>query len=372
MGNDGGSIPTRRELVKEAARDQTTTEVKALQQEQQGYDWTTCPLSHRPLAPPVVSDQAGKLYNKDAVLQFLLPPAAASSPHEGGGPSRADAERFLAGRVRSWKDVVEVKFEEEEAVAADADEDEDRRRRPPQQQQQQQPQQQRSHGGGRARTPPRWVCPVTKKVLGPKVKSVYLVPCGHAFSESAIREIAADHCLQLTARFRADDQCNEPFTAENVIRILAIAPADLHRLEARAQMLQAQGLTHSLKKASGGKKQKKRKNAETEAGRLLQADASTLDGEDPTRVETQTAHESRGTPTPTTTTTTVIKDAATASLTAKVLQHEKERQKRRKLAMNENLKSLFSSSGAAPDAGSARNAGDFMTRGYSIPANAKR
>ena len=61
-----------------------------------------------------------------------------------------------------------------------------------------------------------------------------------------------------------------------------------------------------------------------------------------------------------------IKNAATASLTAKVLADEQEKAKRRKLGSNDNLKSLFSTGKTA------RKDGDFMTRGFSIPTMAKR
>jgi hypothetical protein len=62
-----------------------------------------------------------------------------------------------------------------------------------------------------------------------------------------------------------------------------------------------------------------------------------------------------------------IKNAATASLTAKVLIEEQERNKRRKLGLNDNLKSLFSSTGAN---GSTQKGGDFLTRGFSVPKRA--
>ncbi len=78
-----------------------------------------------------------------------------------------------------------------------------------------------------------------------------------------------------------------------------------------------------------------------------------------------------------------IRDAATASLTARVIKDEMERNKRRKLGMNDNLKALFTSStsvtstsaqqaadGAAGKKSSQNS--DFMTRGYTIPANARR
>ncbi len=165
-----GSIPTRRELVKEAARNRTTTEIKESQQEQQSYNWTTCPLSHRPLSQPIVSDCAGKLYNKDSVLQYLLP---SDDNDDGGGANKLDQDEFLAGRIRSLKDVIEVKFEVDTDHPRDA----------------------------AAHRKERWVCPITTKELGPNVKSVYLVPCGHAFSENAVKEVSEEICLQVFMSF---------------------------------------------------------------------------------------------------------------------------------------------------------------------------
>ena len=58
-----------------------------------------------------------------------------------------------------------------------------------------------------------------------------------------------------------------------------------------------------------------------------------------------------------------IKNASTASLTKKVLDEQEERNKRRKLEQNDNVKSLFSSRDARPN---AKNSADYMTRGFSI------
>jgi hypothetical protein len=160
------SIPTRRELVKEAARNPTTTELKESQNTQQEYYWTTCPLSQRPLATPIVSDSSGKLYNKDAVLEFLLP-AGDGTP----GRIRSDNEEVLEGRVKSIRDVVEVKFEVVKETSS-------------------------VRKGGNMKVE-KWVCPVARKELGPGVKAVYLVPCGHAFSDAAVKEISAEACLQV-------------------------------------------------------------------------------------------------------------------------------------------------------------------------------
>lgn len=67
MGCDGGSIPTRCELVKtkkkqERADPNEITRVK----------WTLCALSKEPLTPPIVACPQGQLFNKEAVITHLL------------------------------------------------------------------------------------------------------------------------------------------------------------------------------------------------------------------------------------------------------------------------------------------------------------
>ncbi|KAF2863797.1 DUF602-domain-containing protein [Piedraia hortae CBS 480.64] len=200
MGNDGGSIPTRRELVKEAARNPSTQEIKTSRQEQQSHNWSVDPISQDPLAPPILSDCTGRLYNKDSILEYLV---------EGkGDPTK--------GAVKGIKDVVEVNF----FVDGDA-----------------------------------WKCPLTGDRLGPNgVKAVYLVPCGHAFSAASIKEVADDKC----------PQCGETYAPNDVIPILSTAEEDIARLQLRIKTLSEKGLTHSLKKASSlGKKKRKQKEAET-------------------------------------------------------------------------------------------------------------
>lgn len=325
MGNDGGSIPTRRELVKNAARNPNTSELKATQLEAQTHAWTHCPLSNRPLVAPIVSDCAGTLYNKDAILEHLLPSDDASTTIQ------KEKDEILQGRVKGLRDVVEVKFQVEKATASGKED--------------------------------KKVCPITSKELGPHTKAVYLVPCGHAFSEVAMREVAGDTCVE----------CSEAYTEENVITILPVSKEDIARLLTRAAKLKESGLTHSLKKAPGSKKRKKHDTATATGSDKMAATNEELNGEGlPEKLKTRLAEngtekrqasQSRsGTATP-----SGIKNAATASLTAKVLEEQEERNKRRKLGLNENLKSLFSNNGY--DA-STRKGGDFMTRGYSLPKKA--
>ena len=163
-------------------------------------------------------------------------------------------------------------------------------------------------------------------------------------------------------------QCNEPYTAENIIPILPVSQTDKDRLENRIEDLKSHGLTHSLKKAPGsGKKRKKTATVKeaTVTERPVESDTE-VKGEKPESDDTKDA----GPKTQTTKSEkpeSNIKNAETASLTAKVLAEQEERNKRRKLGANENVKSLFSNKN-----GMEEKHVDFMTRGFSIPANARR
>ncbi|EME77381.1 uncharacterized protein MYCFIDRAFT_158227 [Pseudocercospora fijiensis CIRAD86] len=297
MGNDGGSIPTRRELVKEAARDPTTSEVKASQHEQQEYYWTTDPISREPLAQPVVSDASGKLYNKSTILEYLVE-----------GARKEDVDIITQGAIKSLKDVVEVKFE----VHAEGSE--------------------RKNGTAKREV---WKCPVTGDKLGPGSKAAYIVPCGHAFSGSAIKEVSGEKCLT----------CDSEYASNDIIPILPVTETDIARLSLRVKTLHEKGLSHSLKKASGGKKRKKKdEDPDGKANGLSKKESL------PAANGKSEAKASNG-----------INNSSTATLTAKVLQ-EQEQAKKRKLE-NDNVKSLFSSKDLGKDAGKNR---DFMTRGYSV------
>lgn len=144
--------------------------MKETQKEQQEHYWTTDPLSHQPLSLPIVSDCLGNLYSKDGVLEYLL--AAGSDSSER---SKGCSEDDFSSRVQSLRDVVEVKFQVEE--------DEEK---------------------GKSKAGPlKLVCPITNKTLGPGVKAVYLVPCGHAFQESAVKEMSGENCLQVSPSLHA-------------------------------------------------------------------------------------------------------------------------------------------------------------------------
>ncbi|OAL49417.1 DUF602-domain-containing protein [Pyrenochaeta sp. DS3sAY3a] len=327
MGNDGGSIPKRNELVKEAAKALTAAQIKEAQTEQQEYGWTTDPLTRKPLARPVVSDGAGVLYNKESIIEYLLKEEGgekAEMRKVGGVKGTVEGGFSELGtfgdRVKGLKDVVEVNFEISTAE---------------------------SEGNGRGE---RWVCPITGNALGPGTKAVYIVPCGHAFAGSVVKEVNETTCLT----------CSEPYAENDVIPILPTAPTDIARLNLRLKTLKEKGLTHALKKAPGSKKRKKNidKDANSEAAengaKTSDEDKKSSDPEK-TKLDKQskaTNGASNG-----------IKNASTASLTRKVMEEQEERNKRRKLAQNDNVNSLFSKGQSKPGLG---NSADYMTRGFSI------
>jgi len=189
MGNDGGSIPTRRELVKNASRAPTVSELKATALESLLHAWTHCALSGDTLdLESVVSDWRGRLYNYEAILKGLMP---TDEPAEVTPASLG---------ITSLRDVQKLKF---------------------------------------SKSGDKWACPISMKEMGPSTKAVYLVPCGHVFAEVAITEIQESTC----------PECSEAFERENVVSILPITDKEFSRLEGCAR---SRGTRRDEQKTQGG------------------------------------------------------------------------------------------------------------------------
>ena len=63
MGCDGGTIPTRDELVK--------LKKKPEQRDKDGhriFRWQHCSISQQPLRKPVMACEMGKMYNKESII----------------------------------------------------------------------------------------------------------------------------------------------------------------------------------------------------------------------------------------------------------------------------------------------------------------
>jgi hypothetical protein len=285
MGNDGGSIPKRRELVKSAARAPTVSELKATALENLTHAWAYDPLTSEPLdMENVVSDWRGRLYNYESVLRGLMP---SGDDNEATAPTLAHGESpelsFTSTGIRSLRDVIKLKIKRYEPSASKGQE--------------------------------VWACPVSLKELGPATKAVYLVPCGHVFADAAIKQIQEDIC----------PECSEKFEARDVIPILPTENVDLNHLTERISSLKASGLTHSLKKEKGnGKKKRKAEEADgDEKPKSEKAGESHREHGSAVKATSKSNASSR---------VSGINNAMTASLTARVLAEQEERNKRRKLA----------------------------------------
>ncbi|OTA99370.1 hypothetical protein M426DRAFT_76401 [Hypoxylon sp. CI-4A] len=268
MGNDGGSIPKRRELVREAARLPTASELKATALESLSHAWSTCPLSDAPLDfTNTVSDWRGRLYNYEFVLQCLMP-----SSSETPLPEAQQAEFERTG-IKSLKDVTKLK------IATRKDEK------------------------GREFA----ACPVSMKELGAATRSVYIVPCGHVFAEVAMKEISDTE--------KQCPECSASFEERDVIPILPTDEAEVEKLAKRIEELKALGLSHSLKKDKGASKKKRKAE---EAKENSTSDEARKEKKEKTK-DKKGDISSR------------INNPMTASLTAKVLAEQEERTKRRKI-----------------------------------------
>jgi len=146
MGNDGGSIPDRRDLVR--------TKPKAEQADkanQTKAKWFFCALSKRKLQEPVVSCVLGKLYNKDSIIEFLLDRGI-----------YGDGEN-ICGHVRSLKDVKTLRLTLNTAPS----------------------------NGLESTEQAQFVCPLSMKEMNGSQPFVYIDTCGCVFSRAGLRTLTS-------------------------------------------------------------------------------------------------------------------------------------------------------------------------------------
>lgn len=166
MGNDGGSIARRDELVKvkETKRAQDPAQLKRIQ-------WTTCRLSRKPLREPVVADGMGRLYNKEALVNYLIEVKVG----EAKGNKILDP---AMSHIRGLKDVTQLKLHAS-AVS-------NRTAQPP------------ALASSAPSPPPTgddeqalapFSCPLTNKPMNGSVRFVYIKAGGAVMSESGLKSI---------------------------------------------------------------------------------------------------------------------------------------------------------------------------------------
>ncbi|CAD5116980.1 DgyrCDS5815 [Dimorphilus gyrociliatus] len=158
MGNDGGSIPHRSELVKTKQKGEQKDKACA-----KAALWNNCSLSEQLLQEPIVSDQLGKLFNKESILEFLL-----------------DKEKYAStnvGHIKNMKDVVQLKFRKNPELE--------------------------DHP-----TAPKFICPMSGIEMDGTFRFVYLLNCGCVFAEKAIKQLN---------KFEACVECGKSATPADTI-----------------------------------------------------------------------------------------------------------------------------------------------------------
>ncbi|RXK39346.1 hypothetical protein M231_03425 [Tremella mesenterica] len=223
MGADGGSIPDRRDLVKTKASAAQTD--KAVLREQ----FFLCSLSKRPLSRPVVLDPLGRLYNKDAILEYFI-----DKTKYGDGDK-------ICGYLKSLKDLLTLNLSPNPAYA---------------------PQESITTALTSARAP--FVCPLSMKEMTGSVPFIALRPCGCVFSDASIRAVIPTLSRGIAAKTPSNDNSNEDksqvtcpncgasFNPTSPTSILPINPTP----EVREVLLEHLLQSRAAAKAAKGKKRK--------------------------------------------------------------------------------------------------------------------
>ncbi|XP_024415245.2 replication termination factor 2 [Desmodus rotundus] len=168
MGCDGGTIPKRHELVKGPKKVEKIDKDAELVAQ-----WNYCALSQEILRRPIVACELGRLYNKDAVIEFLL------------DKSSEKALGKAASHIKSIKNVTELRLSDNPAWEGDrgntkGDKHDDLQRA-------------------------RFICPVVGLEMNGRHRFCFLRCCGCVFSERALKEIKAEVCHTCGAAFQEDD-----------------------------------------------------------------------------------------------------------------------------------------------------------------------
>lgn len=158
MGNDGGSIARRDELVKVkgAKPKQNIAQTKRIK-------WDTCRLSGRPLREPVVADALGRMYNKEAVVNYLIE----AKVGEAKGVSATDPSMV---HIKGLKDLTLLRLQPNDShksdvtAAATAQQHDDQ-------------------------TAASFSCPLTNRPMNGSHRFVYIATSGVVISESGLKSV---------------------------------------------------------------------------------------------------------------------------------------------------------------------------------------
>lgn len=199
MGADGGTIPTRCELVRVKQKDEQKDKDSVRK-----FKWHNCSISQSKLEKPIVACELGSLYSKSSVLEVLL--------DKSNKPASAE-------HIKGLKDVKVLNLTENTASSVV-----------------------QSKGDSYLDIEAaKYICPVVGLEMNGKYRFVFLWPCGCVFSERAIKMVKSETC----------HKCNIPFTDDDVI---VLNPNDDELESMKAKMESRRACAKAMKKSKRPKK----------------------------------------------------------------------------------------------------------------------
>ncbi|CAO3633842.1 unnamed protein product [Cunninghamella echinulata] len=194
MGNDGGSIPRRIELVKEKQK-----EVKQNPNLQREAAWFYCALSKLPLNLPIVADRLGKLYNQDIIIEYILDKS-----------TYGDGDK-ICPYIKSMKDTIKLN------LTPNPSNNNDNNNNNKSKDQSDNKNGSSVVGSLEKELKSQFICPVSMKEMNGKHRFVYLDSCGCVFAEQTLKEVSSKECLS----------CAKPFDNTNIITINPINQTEI-------------------------------------------------------------------------------------------------------------------------------------------------
>lgn len=167
MGCDGGTIPKRHELCR--------TKKKGEQKDKNAdlaAKWKHCALSSEPLKEPIVACDLGKLYNKDAVIEYLLNKNSEKKAEIKHIKGLKDIHTLSLHPNPSWQSKTE-KAEKGDGYIDDQDS--------------------------------KYICPISGIEMNGKHKFCFLRTCGCVLSQRALKELRDSVCGICSKNYSEND-----------------------------------------------------------------------------------------------------------------------------------------------------------------------
>jgi len=275
MGLDGGSIPSRADILrrsswrlanaKNVARSTRGGQIGELvvEGEQSATQklellkikWTICALSGLPLREPIVACELGKIYNRESVIEFLLGTGQFEYKKEklknngfGHITSIKNLIELYPTRNAQWK---ELEIKEISSLEVSA-----------------------------AEMPSPFVCPISGTEANGRHPFCALRSCGHCFNEKALKEA--------TGKIPNCPMCNKEYTKDDVL-ILNGTEEQIEIMEKESKRKrEEEGSKKKQKKEKKNKKDKKEKSKKKEKNDI------TKEGEPDNKKRKKESHEKDG------------------------------------------------------------------------------